>query len=457
MSRIRLTRPRLLVLALALAAAFTIAACGGDSGGDEDPQEVLEATFNNEDADRQRGLRPQLRRSPPRVATTRARSRPASAGPSRAAARAPSPSSTSTAEADLDSSAQDFSGSAGHHLHRRQGLRQLPGHRLRGAGRALPAVSEPPSSRPRPRASSRTTSGNFLSSIGINPSNWLTDLSNEGNEDVEGTETIHISGQADVPKLVEDIRTIAERVPQAADQVTPAQLSQLDELTDIIKSADFDIYTGADDDILRKLEANLEIDPPDADSGAPESVSVGFSVTLSELNEPQEISGPTDAQPLGDLLQQFGVDPSQLGALGAAGGRRRLGLRRLGRRASPATQAYLDCLADGSGPGRARPVRGPDRAVAGRGRQASGPTAGPSRPRVLPLPERLALSAGPVHPGGGRAGARPRGRGADLLLGRAGGDPDRGADGARDRGGRRQVRARGSAGCSTSPSATRPS
>ncbi len=190
--------------------------------------------------------------------------------------------------------------------------------------------------------------GNFLSSIGVNPSNWLTDLSNEGNEDVDGTDTIHISGQADVPKLVEDIRAIAERLPQAADQVTPADLSQLDQLTDIIKSAEFDVYTGADDDILRKLEANIEIDPPATD-GASESVTVAFSISLSELNEPQEISGPTGAQPLGDLLQQFGLDPSQLGALGAAAAGGGSGTGAAAGGADPASQAYLDCLAEAQG------------------------------------------------------------------------------------------------------------
>ncbi len=41
--------PRPACSLLALVAALTIAACGGDSGGDEDPQEVLEATFSNDE------------------------------------------------------------------------------------------------------------------------------------------------------------------------------------------------------------------------------------------------------------------------------------------------------------------------------------------------------------------------------------------------------------------------
>ena len=60
--------------------------------------------------------------------------------------------------------------------------------------------------------------------------NWLTDLSNEGDSDVEGTNTIHITGHADVAKLVADLKTVAQKVPQASSQVTPAQIAQFDQI-----------------------------------------------------------------------------------------------------------------------------------------------------------------------------------------------------------------------------------
>ena len=344
MSRIPLTRFRaLLVLALALAAAFTIAACGGDDGGDEDPQEVLEATFDNEDPI-DSGVFDVSFELAAEGGDDEGTFKASLGGPFEGDQEGAVPKFDVTADAELDSSSQDFSGSAGiistgdkAFVNFQDTDYEVPADLFQQFQSSFEQAAQ---------GEQQNEGGNFLSSIGINPSEWLTDLSNEGNEDVEGTETIHISGQADVPKLVEDIRTIAERVPQAAEQVTPAQLSQLDQLTDIIQSADFDVYTGADDDILRKLEADIEVDPPDTD-GAPDSVSVGFSVTLSEVNEPQEISGPTDAQPLGDLLQQFGIDPSQLGQLGAAAGGG--GGSGASGTTDPATQAYLDCLAEAQG------------------------------------------------------------------------------------------------------------
>ena len=51
----------------------------------------------------------------------------------------------------------------------------------------------------------------LLKALGISPANWLSDLKNEGTEDVEGTKTIHISGTANVSKLVEDLKAIAQK------------------------------------------------------------------------------------------------------------------------------------------------------------------------------------------------------------------------------------------------------
>ena len=177
---------------------------------------------------RAEGRERRLRRQPRRHRRGRRRrrrpSRPASAGPSRAAATGPFPSF------DIDA-------------------RGRPGQRRRRTSPAAPASPRPatrpsstsrtPTTRcppelfsqfaasfhagPGSRASRRRTAATSSSSLGIDPTNWLTDLANEGNEDVEGTETIHISGTADVPKLVEDIKQIAETAPQAAGQVTPEQ------------------------------------------------------------------------------------------------------------------------------------------------------------------------------------------------------------------------------------------
>ena len=189
-------------------------------------------------------------------------------------------------------------------------------------------------------------SSNLLDSLGIDPSNWLTDLENDGTEEVEGTETIHISGTADVPKLLEDIQQIADQAGQAADQITPDQLGQLE---DSIQAADFDVYSGEDDNLLRKLTATLEVVPPEGTPGAPDSLSVDLALTFSEVNEEQSISAPADSEPLSGLLSQFGLDAGSLGAVEGGVG----GIPQSGGSTAPPTssssEAYIECLQTAQG------------------------------------------------------------------------------------------------------------
>jgi hypothetical protein len=155
---------------------------------------------------------------------------------------------------------------------------------------------------------------------------WLGDLSNEGEEDIEGSETVHISGSLDVETMLGDLIELGAAVPQAAEAGVPSS-EQVQQFADAISDASFDLYSGVDDRILRGVDFNLGIDPsaiPDAEAAGVESVDANFSLRLAGVNEEQEISAPSDAQPIGDLLGQFGVDPEalegglDLGALGGA-------------------------------------------------------------------------------------------------------------------------------------------
>jgi hypothetical protein len=345
-----ISKPRRALLAASLAAiaALGIAACGGDSGGDEDPQQLLEATFNN-DEKVESGVFDLSLDVTAEGGDDSGDLTASLGGPFQSGGDGTFPSFDIEGEVDLNSAAQDFSGSAGLTSTGDQAFINFQDSEYE-----VPAELFSQFSASFLQAQEQTQSedgGSSLSSLGIDPTNWLTDLENDGDSDVEGTETIHISGTADVPKLVEDIKQVAEKVPQAAGQVTAADLSQLDELTGIVESADFDIYTGADDDLLRKIEANLNLNPPDA-GGAPESVDITFALTLSELNEAQEIAAPSGAKPLADLLGQFGLDENSLdqveGALDGAGSAPQAG----GSPTAPsngASQEYLDCLAKAEG------------------------------------------------------------------------------------------------------------
>jgi hypothetical protein len=344
---------QLALIPLVALAAVGLVACGGEDGGDENPEEVLQAIFSNDNEVDSGVFDVSLDVSSEGGEDDGTLE--ASLGGPFQGADGGFPSFDLDAEANLDSSAQDFSGEIGlvstgqsAFVNFQDTAYEVPQQAFDQFAQSFTQLQQ--------QSEQQADGGNFLSSLGIDPTNWLTDLSNEGNEDVDGTETIHIHGEADVPKLIEDLKQIVQNAPQAANRVTPQQLGQLDQLTGIIESADFDIYGGADDDILRRFDANLELNPPSGAAGAPDSVSVDFSLTLSELNEPQEIAAPSGAQPLGDLLQQFGVDPDSLGQLGGAlggGSGPGAGVPQAGGPprgpSGSASQAYLDCLAQAQG------------------------------------------------------------------------------------------------------------
>ena len=54
------------------------------------------------------------------------------------------------------------------------------------------------------------------------------------------------------------------------------------------------------------------------DAASDTSGTVAFDASITDLNEDQDISAPSDAKPFDDLLGQLGA----LGALGSGGGRR---------------------------------------------------------------------------------------------------------------------------------------
>jgi hypothetical protein len=162
----------------------------------------------------------------------------------------------------------------------------------------------------------------LLQLLGVkNAKELLTNLQNDGTSDIEGTTTNHISGDLDVNKVIDSFKNLASSASAlGALGGSSSQLpsgAQLDQIKSAIKTAHFDIYSGQDDHILRRISIDIGVQPP-SNTGV-DKLDANFEVTLGKVNEPQTISAPTNAKPFSDLLQQLGVSGSQLGSLGALG------------------------------------------------------------------------------------------------------------------------------------------
>jgi hypothetical protein len=153
-----------------------------------------------------------------------------------------------------------------------------------------------------------------FASLGMDPRKWLTDPKNAGDSKVGDDDTIKITGGIDVSKLLDDINNALAKAAAlglgGAGQV-PEKLTeqQKRKVIDAVKDPRFEIYTGKEDTILRRLVVNLGID----DKASGSNGTVGFDVSITDLNEEQDIAEPADAKPFKDLL-------GQLGGLGLGGG-----------------------------------------------------------------------------------------------------------------------------------------
>jgi hypothetical protein len=154
--------------------------------------------------------------------------------------------------------------------------------------------------------------GNTAACDEVDVFSWF-ELSNEGTEEIEGTDTIQVHGDVDIPAAVENINAAIEASEiEGAETIPEDDAAQAD---DAVTEASFDVYSGVDDDLLRGLDLNLGLDPtaiPDADTEGVESIDVEFSLRIGGVNEEQTIDAPTDAQPIDDLLGQFGLSESDI-------------------------------------------------------------------------------------------------------------------------------------------------
>ncbi|HEX3360567.1 MAG TPA: hypothetical protein VHS74_06195, partial [Solirubrobacterales bacterium] len=105
----------------------------------------------------------------------------------------------------------------------------------------------------------------------------------------------------------------------------PLPLDQLKsyegKFTDAIKKAHADIYVGEDDHIVRKVVADLTIEP----KGSGEKTETSLEVTLSKVNEKVAIKAPAGAKPLTDLFGELGISLNQIAGLFEGGGTEDLG------------------------------------------------------------------------------------------------------------------------------------
>ena len=158
-----------------------------------------------------------------------------------------------------------------------------------------------------------------LREFGVDPRSWLEDPSIEGDEEIAGAETQHVSAGINVGRMLEDLNTVGQRASgQVGGGGAARQLSaeQRERIERIVQDPEFDVYVG-EDNRVRRLSTVLDLEVPEEDrreSGGATSGKVAFSAEFSNVGSPQAITPPQQARPINDLVTQL----SQLFGGGAA-------------------------------------------------------------------------------------------------------------------------------------------
>jgi hypothetical protein len=330
-----------LALALALVTALLLAACDGDdSGSNEDPQRVLTETFSNPTPIRSGNFDLILKLQ------THGGDNPGTlevklGGNFQGQATGQFPQFDFDVSLRAESGSETISGSGGLTATGDRAFVNIQGNEY-----AVPQQLYDRFTSAYAQLQSRdgpSPQAGLLQRLGIDPAGWLTDLQNEGTEDVEGQKTIHISGKANVPQIVNDLRAIATDAGRSLGDV---DISRLDQLNSTIRSGEVDVNSGETDKLLRRIGLEFDLKPPPGTPGAPDSLDVHFQLNLADVNKPQNIRAPANAQPLtAAALQRIGLDPSLLGGSGVVP-------ESGGSTAPPspsAAEAYQQCLSQASG------------------------------------------------------------------------------------------------------------
>jgi hypothetical protein len=117
---------------------------------------------------------------------------------------------------------------------------------------------------------------------------------------------VKITGKADMARITADLKQLG----QGPLGISVPDVSGAGEA---VKNATVTVYSGAEDQILRRLVVNADV------KGAP----TVFDLTLTAVNAPREIKAPAHARPFSELmtqLQRSGLTPGAMGGAVAPGG-----------------------------------------------------------------------------------------------------------------------------------------
>jgi hypothetical protein len=154
-----------------------------------------------------------------------------------------------------------------------------------------------------------------LRSLGLDPRSWLAEAKDEGDEEIAGVETRHVSGRLDVEAVMRNLNQFVRKsgaaLGGATGQTPPKPLSEDDirKVGEVVRDPTFHVYVGKDDDIIRRVAGKIEFDVPEESRqslGGIQSGAIEFEIEFSNVNGDQQIEAPAKSRPLSELTTSLG-------------------------------------------------------------------------------------------------------------------------------------------------------
>ena len=156
----------------------------------------------------------------------------------------------------------------------------------------------------------------LFASLGIHPRTWLTNPHDAGTAPVGRVNTDHFTAGLDAQKLFADLSGLVTRRLSGATGASgsPSNVaSTLQLVASAITSAQLDVYTGVADHVVRRVRVVVDFKVPSIASSFVGGITGGsfdFDATLTQLNEPQTVTAPANAQPFSAIrgaLRRLGL------------------------------------------------------------------------------------------------------------------------------------------------------
>ena len=175
-----------------------------------------------------------------------------------------------------------------------------------------------------------TPNASSLTSLGVDPKSWFTNVRDAGTATVAGVAVQHLTADFDAARAVADLRNLAAKSGQGQQVPQSAQTT----IADAVKQAKVDLYSGKSDHVLRKLTVVGQL-AGSAPSGGPAlHGTVNFDLEVTDVNHPQQITTPRNATPIGAAPSRpQGANHRTHRTRGTAGAR-----------SQSSSQAYVSCV-----------------------------------------------------------------------------------------------------------------